>query len=186
MRVGIDLDGTTVDFIGRLSELHEEWFGTPVKPTQWEFLHLTSFDSYDELYEWFDEVDGWGSCPYIKGAPGGIIEVLERGWHAAFVTARSGTAGHTTVQWHRNSYWHKRVPLYTGMGNKANVPCSAYVDDAPHNFHQLTLAGKNVVLLDQPWNRDVDTPYRAKEWTEVLEILDVFAAGGDAELEVAG
>jgi 5'-nucleotidase len=181
MRVGIDLDGVTVDFIGRLSQLHEEWFGTPVKPTQWDFIGQTAFESYDELYEWFDELEGWGSCPYIQGAPGAILSILDRGWHAAFVTARSGVAGHQTALWHRQGYWNKRVPLYTGMGNKSNVPCSVYIDDAPANVEQLEAAGKTVILFDQPWNQDVDTLYRAKGWDEVLHLLGLIHEGPEAE-----
>jgi uncharacterized HAD superfamily protein len=51
------------------------------------------------------------------------------------------------------------------------------IDDAMENAHELCLAWISCLLLEKPWNRDVDFEhplvYRAKDWKEVIDSLKV-------------
>jgi len=54
--------------------------------------------------------------------------------------------------------------------NKANIIGNMLIDDGVHNLN-----GRNGILFDQPWNRNVTIFPRAKNWEEVEDlILGVF------------
>jgi 5'(3')-deoxyribonucleotidase len=64
------------------------------------------------------------------------------------------------------------------LGNKPQVEAHIYVDDAPHNIAALRAEGNEVIVFDQPYNRDVDGP-RAHDWAEVETlVLAAMVAGG--------
>jgi hypothetical protein len=45
-----------------------------------------------------------------------------------------------------------------------------YVDDKVSTFHECREAGINAYLYTQPWNEDIDTPYRISKLSEIEEI----------------
>jgi 5'(3')-deoxyribonucleotidase len=56
------------------------------------------------------------------------------------------------------------------LGRKPQVEADLYVDDAPHNVLELRSAGTDVVVFDQPYNRDLAGP-RARSWSEVEHLV---------------
>jgi len=52
------------------------------------------------------------------------------------------------------------------LGRKPEVEADAYVDDGAHNVTALQALGNEVIVFDQPYNREVDGP-RARSWPEV-------------------
>jgi 5'-nucleotidase len=52
------------------------------------------------------------------------------------------------------------------LGTKPAVEADLYVEDAPHNLAELTAAGNQVVIFDQPYNQEV-AGRRAAGWLEV-------------------
>ena len=66
------------------------------------------------------------------------------------------------------------------LGRKPEVEADLYVEDAPHNIVELRAAGNQVVVFDQPYNRDLDGP-RAQTWAEVERlVVEMRLARGDA------
>jgi 5'-nucleotidase len=64
------------------------------------------------------------------------------------------------------------------LGNKPQVEAHVYVDDAPHNIAALRAEGNDVIVFDQPYNRQVDGP-RAHDWSEVEKlVLELMVARG--------
>jgi len=64
------------------------------------------------------------------------------------------------------------------LGQKPQVEADAYIDDAPHNVEALRSAGNDVIVFDQPYNRDVADP-RASSWPEVERlVLELVLADG--------
>lgn len=185
MRVGIDIDNVTLNFDPYWVELYEEWFDLPANYDylgSWDsIVTATHFSRHDQFFDWFNRAGGWRDMPWEPGAPGGIDTLVDLGFLPVFVTTRDGHAVEPTVEWHKSSPFN-RIQLYTGIRSKTSVPCSAYVDDAPHHCRQLHDAGRFVVVFDQPWNQDVETDgetiVRATNWHEVVDWLDTFRRGG--------
>ena len=44
------------------------------------------------------------------------------------------------------------------LGDKPEVGADCYIDDAPHNVHALRAGGSDVIVFDQPYNRDLEAP----------------------------
>ncbi len=69
------------------------------------------------------------------------------------------------------------------LGAKPEVEADLYVEDAPHNLVELVDAGNQVVIFDQPYNRDV-VGRRARSWAEVeAAVVEVRLARGQAVQE---
>ncbi|MEM1333913.1 MAG: hypothetical protein AAGG08_10675, partial [Actinomycetota bacterium] len=56
------------------------------------------------------------------------------------------------------------------LGAKPQAEADCYIDDAPHNVAELRSYGNDVIVFDQPYNRDLPGP-RATSWVEVEEIV---------------
>jgi 5'(3')-deoxyribonucleotidase len=64
------------------------------------------------------------------------------------------------------------------LGRKPEVEADAYIDDAPHNVEALRAAGNQVIVFDQPYNRDLGG-LRARSWSEAETlVLDAVVATG--------
>jgi len=64
------------------------------------------------------------------------------------------------------------------LGRKPEVEAHAYVDDGAHNVEALRALGNDVIVFDQPYNRQLDGP-RAATWPEVESwVADLAAAHG--------
>jgi hypothetical protein len=191
MKVGVDIDNTTLVFQPYWAELYEEWFGVSVDSEildTWSALVTgTHFESSYEFFEWFARAGGWDTMPWEKGAPGGIDALLDGGHSVTFVTARSNPHSvEAAKRWFAASPWGKQlgVQLVTHAERKSTVPCSIYVDDAAHNAEEIIDAGKPVIVFDKPWNQELDESYlsddhrellfRAHTWEEVVFYVNEF------------
>ena len=65
---------------------------------------------------------------------------------------------------------------------KPEVEADAYIDDGPHNVLALRELGNEVIVFDQPYNRDLPGP-RAHDWAEVEEIVEELVAHRSAGLQ---
>lgn len=178
MRVGIDIDGVTQNFVSALTDRYVEWFGFPLagQIRLWDDpLKLSHFKTYPDLFAWCDRAGVWDEAArrLIPGAAAGIDHLVDAGHSVVFTTSRGGGAVPATTRWHQTSLWAKATQLVTNLGdNKHSVPCSVYIDDSPKVIKALVDAGKNVVVFDQTWNRSVKVGHRATSWIEVIEIIE--------------
>jgi uncharacterized HAD superfamily protein len=57
----------------------------------------------------------------------------------------------------------------------SEIGVSLMIDDAMENAHELCLAGIACILLEKPWNREVDFDhpllYRVKDWGDIIASL---------------
>ncbi len=56
------------------------------------------------------------------------------------------------------------------LGQKPQVEADVYIDDAPHNIDALRAQGNEVIVFDQPYNREV-TGRRARSWDEAERLI---------------
>lgn len=64
------------------------------------------------------------------------------------------------------------------LGQKPQVEADVYIDDAPHNVLALRETGAEVIVFDQPYNRELEG-LRAHSWAEAeCLVLDLMAHAG--------
>jgi hypothetical protein len=185
VHIGLDLDGTTVEFIDQFFHRYVEWFGLqPVwsHTGEWENLvTATHFETMPEALEWADRASVYEDLAWVPGAPAFIERALAGGDRVTFLTARKSAAAQAqTVCWSRLGPFGSSRPspgLRMGLARKSDVACDIYFDDAPHIVDELVSAGKEVVVFDRPWNqpRDLKSPTnlyaRVHTWPEATSLI---------------
>lgn len=176
MRVGIDIDGVTLDLHSAFRERYRVWFDAPIAQFEhWDDLvDLTHFANYREVWGWCERAGVFHGLPWVPGAPAAIDHLLDVGHSVAFLSSRAGEAAEAAVTWHFGSPWTDRSQIVTDLGNsKHTVPCSVYIDDSPLVIERLLEEGKKVIKFNRPWNREAECPASADTWDDVLTWLEV-------------
>lgn len=180
MRVGVDLDGVTHNFVGGLRAVVSDvrkipHYLLPV-PRQWNFWTEWGL-TFEEWKECFDE-GVRRETMFAHGGPldHGIINRLHETHSIHIVTHRPDEAYATTKRWLREH--GVRFDSLTFSEDKTSVPTDVFIDDRPKNVAELVAAGCKAVLFDQPWNRgeDADGLHRIYSWREFRDYIK--AVGG--------
>ena len=177
---GVDLDGVVADYTVGFAEIvagmrgvdpaslpeersydFREW---GLSPEEFERYHATAVTEHRML----------AKLPAIEGAAEALWRLSDAGvWirvitHRLYVNWGHAEAVGDTVQWLDD----ERIPYrdICFLGNKPEVEADCYVDDAPHNISALRAGGNDVIVFDQPYNRDQADP-RARNWREVEQLV---------------
>jgi 5'-nucleotidase len=182
---GVDLDGVCGDYTAAFRKVAAEELGVRVEDLpldrSWDFSEW-GFGPGD--YERIHRVAVLErrilrDLPIIDGAAEALWRLSDAGvWiriitHRLYVNWSHATAVTDTVSWLDDA----RIPYrdICFLGAKPEVEADAYVDDGPHNVRALRALGNDVIVFDQPYNRDLDGP-RAMNWREVEEIIERLSA----------
>jgi 5'-nucleotidase len=182
---GVDLDGVCGDYTAAFRAVTAEELGVPVESLpferSWDF-HEWGFGPGD--YERIHRIAVLErrilrDLPIIDGAAEALWRLSDAGvWirvitHRLYVNWSHATAVTDTVAWLDEA----RIPYrdICFLGAKPEVEADAYIDDGPHNVRALRELGNDVIVFDQPYNRDLDGP-RAANWAEAEEIVEQLAA----------
>ncbi len=177
---GVDLDGVVADYTAGFAEFVATRRGIEAASLPYE-------RSYD-FREWglepgeFEQYHGaavieerfLASLPAIAGAAEALWRLSDAGvWirvitHRLYVNWGHAEAVADTVAWLDSEGIPYRDICF--LGNKPEVEADCYVDDAPHNIAALRAGGNDVIVFDQPYNRDADEP-RAHNWREVEQLV---------------
>ena len=168
--------------ITHLDQIHKHdtsWLGSDITPEEaialWEGYGKSTPHPYDVLP--------------IEDALEGVRKLHEIGKNIAIVTARSDKEPwkvertHLWVRWHLGFLAHDRIYFVNHFSEDARpkseickkMYISLMIDDAMENAYELVRNDISCILLEKPWNRDVefDHPllYRAKNWKEITDSL---------------
>jgi 5'-nucleotidase len=186
--LGVDLDGVCGDHTAAFRRVvaAEQGIDPATLPDQttWSF-HEWGLDDEGFLamhrlgvleYRMFRDM------PVIEGCADALWRLSDAGVWIRLITHRLyANWGHAvavgdTVAWLDASGIPYRDLCF--LGNKPQVEADVYVDDAPHNVAGLRAEGNDVIVFDQPYNRDVDG-FRAHDWAEVEKlVLELMVARG--------
>jgi 5'(3')-deoxyribonucleotidase len=194
--VALDLDDVVVDFfqgvidaMGREFAVFidkadvTEWDKNPVKEFAWKDYGWKSW------WDWMQERDWlWSTFPAIPGAIGSINALREAGHEPELLTSKPKWAESQVWTW--LGRWKPAVnrvtitDLETPKHRRSDA--DVLVDDKPSNVLDWLKSDKHreAILFDQPWNRSVDVLapvaggrlWRAKNWEDVLRIIDLMEA----------
>jgi 5'-nucleotidase len=184
--LGIDLDGVCADYTEGFRAIVAERMG--VEPGS---LPLERDWDYEEWGIEPDDLDEhrrhavverrmFRSLPMIDGAAETLWRLSDAGaWiriltHRLYVNFNHSVAVSDTVEWLDDVGIPYRDLCF--LGEKPQVEADLYVDDAPPNIISLRRAGNQVLVFDQPYNREIKDP-RATDWPEVENfVMDLLVA----------
>ncbi len=188
--LAVDLDGVCADHANAFREVVaiERGIDPASLPAQqtWNFHEWgLSDDDFDRLHRRAVLVHRiFRSMPVVAGAAEALWRLSDAGVWIRIVTHRlyanwgHAVAAADTVAWLDAAGIPYRDLCF--LGHKPEVEADAYVDDAPHNIAELRTAGNQVIVFDQPYNRELAGP-RARSWDEVERlVVDLRLARGDA------
>jgi 5'(3')-deoxyribonucleotidase len=183
--LGVDLDGVCADYNRGFRQIVAADRGVPPEslplPSQWGFEDWgLDGDEYLRLHKLaVSEKRMLRDLPAVEGCADALWRLSDLGAWIRIITHRlytnwgHATAVSDTVAWldeHRIPY---RDICF--LGAKPQVEADAYIDDAPHNITALRDAGNDVIIFDQPYNRELDG-LRATSWAEVEELVSELAS----------
>jgi len=174
--LGVDLDGVCADHTEAFRQVvaAERGIDPASLPTQvsWNFYEWGLDDtSFLEIHR-RAVLDHrmFASMPVIAGAAEALWRLSDAGVWIRLITHRLyANWGHAvavgdTVAWLDAAGIPYRDLCF--LGQKPQVEADAYIDDAPHNIEALRAEGNEVIVFDQPYNRDV-AGRRARTWDDV-------------------
>jgi len=177
---GVDLDGVCADYTRAFRGFVAEHKG--VDPESLTLDRSWGFDEWGISHDEFERLhraavtDGriLKSLEPIEGVADSLWRLSDAGvWirivtHRLYVNWGHAAAAGDTVEW----LDQVRIPYrdLCFVGAKADVGADAYIDDGPHNVVALREAGRQVIVFDQPYNRNLPGP-RANSWADVEEIV---------------
>ena len=194
---GVDLDGVVADYTAGFREVVAAELGrdpsTLPLERSWDFDEWgISAAEFERLHQFgVTEVRMLADLPVITGAADALWRLSDAGVWIRVVTHRLyANWGHAaaiadTVSWLDANHIPYRDICF--LGAKPEVEADCYIDDAPHNITALRADGNQVIVFDQPYNRDFAAP-RAESWEEVETIvLELVAARtGAVEVQLPG
>lgn len=189
MRIGLDLDGTSIDFDKAWVDRYNDWFDAEVDIEdvrangKWHaFNRFTHFGTVDTFWAWAMQVpDFWLRMEPIRGALGGIYHLLRMGHEFVVITHRHESAQAETEEWLHRHWPHRghELPEQHYAVDKGLVDCDLWIDDAPHVISRLMDAEKHVVKYDRPYNDRTHATATVGSWREfVAYVLALDAKGG--------
>lgn len=174
---GIDLDGVCYDFvesvrsylIGSHGFLRDELPET----TSWNFYEDNWEMSYETYLEYVtmgvDEGHIFLDGDPIEGTFAALCSIKDMGGQVNIVTHRyqGKHSVQNTVEWLQR----EGIPFdtLTFAKQKSIVNNDVFIEDNVDNFMDLERNGIRSFLIDRPWNRYHDTPYRVFSWGEFIE-----------------
>jgi len=177
---GVDLDGVCADYTLGLQHSVAAFTGKDIShypiERQWDFTewgfgpgdfeeHHRRAVSEENLFRHLEVIDGAAETLWRLSDAGVWIRVIT---HRLYVNWGHQGAVSDTVNWLDQANIPYRDLCF--LGAKPQVEANVYIDDSPSNIESLRGAGNNVIVFDQPYNREYDG-LRAKTWTEVEEIV---------------
>lgn len=188
MKIGVDIDGVTADFVTAFLPVLGGLAGREVRYeeiTSYWFQEVLGYDDATEV--WVREtIDRLGVLRRLAPIPGALETVNRLGetHEVHFVTARPEAKwGDLTREWlSRHGFRFASVMFREGRKAGADEGFGLFVEDSLENARDLSGLGIHVCLFDQPWNRTEELPEgvsRVGSWAEVAAAVEEQAGRTD-------
>lgn len=178
--VGVDLDGVCGDHTAAFRQVVAAERGVDPESlpaqTSWNFYEWGLDDeSFLEIHR-RAVLDHrmFRTMPVIEGVAEALWRLSDAGVWIRLITHRLyANWGHAvavgdTVAWLDAAGIPYRDLCF--LGQKPQVEADVYIDDAPHNIDALRAQGNEVIVFDQPYNREV-AGRRARSWEEAERLI---------------
>jgi uncharacterized protein len=188
MRIGIDLDEVTVNFVDHLLEFYHKKTGKIFKKQDffsfdfWEVLGGTREDMVD-LIEEFHSSEDFEYIKPIENSPESIRKLVKNN-EIFIITARPLSWKEKTEKWTKE-YLSEINPIVIHSGEiyedgktKAEICEEMGIEILIEDNKKYALGcaerGIKVVLFDKPWNQDFshENIIRVFSWDEAVRVID--------------
>lgn len=177
LRVGIDVDGVLRGFVEKIVELSEKELGYKpnFKLSDYEFLRSTYVGGETIAHklwvsgEWTQHV--MLLAPVLPNAKKGYDMIVNDPFFDAYiVSAQPKSTMQMTDEWlEHNGFINHNKNYY--VFDKTQSPCQVLIDDKIENIYEFEAKKRLGILIDQPWNRHVEHPYRAKDLIHAYQLI---------------
>ncbi|RAS71882.1 5' nucleotidase, NT5C type [Priestia endophytica] len=172
----IDMDSVLCDLMTDWHKRYNEDYNDNLSVDRllcWDSAKYVKKECGNKIYDYLDEE---GLFLNLKPLPN-AIEVLQRlhKHYNIFIVTTSHTYAYTEKElWVRNHipFIGAKKIIFTHQKNQ--VKGDLLFDDAPHNLEAFKDAGRQVVAMDYPYNRNINVP-RVKSWLEFEDFLQTKA-----------
>jgi len=173
VRLGVDLDGVTVEFAAFADCWIRETFALQPVPMN-RFNWFVQYPNGDRLWDaWWMACERkhlFAQMPAAQGAVPSLKKLISQGHEVAFITYRPEWAMNDTLGWVKAR----------GLGmcdihhvqDKSSVDADVYVDDHAPTVRHLNANGKQAFLFTQAWNADeYDLPITFS-WRHFVKLIE--------------
>lgn len=159
MRIALDVDGVLANAIPLWIELCNTQHGTALslgQATQWEFWRPFGI-SRPEFFRIFSAVwQNWRRLEPTEPTIGAKVDRLRQFGPLDIVTGRTRDTFDYVHRWlSAHGIQYDRFVPVPSMLRKAALPYEVFIDDAPEVAMGVAARRRQVLLYDQPWNREV-------------------------------
>ncbi|MBD3778731.1 hypothetical protein [Cellulomonas sp. ES6] len=180
--LGLDIDGVCADYTSAFREFCSARMNLPEssfpEPTAYNLVAAGwPFSSVDEYLKYHREAveDGlYARVPAYAGVSEALWSLSSADVHVRIVSHRLFLSGLHRVIVRDTADWLERQDIpYMSLcmtGLKDSIEATVYVEDSPSMIRALRKAGSDVVIFDQPYNRDL-AGARFSDWRQGGELL---------------
>jgi 5'-nucleotidase len=190
--LGLDVDDTIAEYLNglRASIISKEadfFKGMAPEKIAAHFPELESYDKFtwscingdrEKFIQYHTEAVEEGLFRNLKvheGASDALWKLNdEHDVHIYIITSRFVKHGQNARVLTDTALWldANKIPYRDIMfvNNKVDVMADVYIDDSPKNINNLRAAGRNVIVYDQSYNKELEGP-RAHNWAEAYTLI---------------
>jgi len=175
-KIAIDIHDVVADYMGHF--IHRYGW-----PDRW---HVSLEEMYDDFPEdHFADAEFLAELPLLRGARYGVEQLAWHGWEPFFLTATNdyGDNIKVTTKWiHDNLPGDWKIETPGSMDAKIDwftpqhmMEVAWVIDDHAYILDPLIEKGyDNVIIMDAPWNRDVEGGHRFHNWVEIIDFIGIY------------
>lgn len=184
MIIGLDLDNTVYDYTGALRDAIAKQLGVTdheahrlayADPISYGMDNWPGFpDAFRDFHTQAVEDRIYRDMPLYPEASEHLWKLSDEGHYIRIITSRFVKNGQnhrvvtdTGISLDNNDIPYRDI-MFTGL--KVDIFADVYIDDSPKNIELLKAAGRQVIIFDQPYNRDF-AGRRAHNWPEAYAHL---------------
>jgi len=172
LKVALDFDSVLSDTMIRWVELFNEKKGTKLTKKDvvswsfWNDFHITMDEAFDIFEEaWSD----WKNLPPTEDNITDKVKQLTNISTVDIVTHVRDSHLQYVKMWlkNKNISYENFVSV---QGDKMNLSYDVFIDDSPNVAQNSSQSGKDCLLYDQPWNRNI----KGEKITRIKSLDDAF------------
>ncbi len=176
--IAIDLDNTLLNTSKASISQFNKLTGIDLFPTDENHYRYYEFygwneEMYEVAYEQIGNEIHWQSDPYPYAVE--VVKKLFRTYQLTILTARPDLFYDVTLKWlqFHDIPFHDIVFEREKFRICESLNIDMLIDDAPHYAMEFSSKGKRFMIMDQPYNRNINHNliHRVTEWKEVIGIL---------------
>jgi 5'-nucleotidase len=175
MVILIDLDNVAADLMKKWLWTYNTKYGDNLKPSDirhWDADIFAKKCTAKEYYALIDETSFFADLEVIPNSIEVTKRLIENGNVLYFVTAtpfNNKTAAYDKNMWVNRYFPHIGEKHVIQTHKKYMVKGELLFDDSPTQLQEFT---DMTVAMDMPYNQNIKTTYRAKNWLEFEDIVD--------------